>query len=1570
MGGGGEQTVGYQYYLGIHAVCTMGPVDKVVALKVGGKLAWQGGTAGGSIVINQPNLFGGDSSEGGVSGTIDFLNGGPDQGVNDYLASKLNDLVPAFRGVSSFVFRQCYLGNNPYLKPWSFVMQRIFTRQDGIEQWYSAKAAIPCGTSISIGGSVEVDVPITGMSNTQAPSSTSVTINANNLSGLTATSTVVITKPVGLTYQAWSAWPTDDSMAGGGPPVPGQTWANHFNVSAGGNDSFFFFADNPNLYPTAQAAEAGVQSFLPVSFTGFDSYTFFIWDPAPADDRGGLSIVATVTETILDMNPAHILRECLTDPDWGMGYNEADIDDTTFMAAADTLFSEGMGMSLLWDSQTELGDFITTILNHIDATIYVDRTSGKFVLKLIRNDYVVADLIELTEDDIDQVQDFKRAQFGELTTSVTVQYWDSLTNTQGSVVVQDIALEAMQQAVVNTTLQYTGFTNSVIATKVAQRDLRTLSSQIATCTLYTSRKAKDLQVGDVFLMTWPDYELTKVPMRITGMAYGDGKTNRIRLTVTEDIFSVDANTFVAVRTPPVWADPNGPPVAPTLHKAFEMPYLELVQQQTQNTVDSTLATDPLMGIVGVACGRPSQGSINAEINSDAGSGYTDVGTADFCPTAKLAIDIDRMIVTFSINNADELDLVPLGSWCQIDDEIMDIVALSDTSITVKRGCLDTLPALHSTGAVLYFWDKFPSADPTQYDAGETINIKLTPKTGSGTLDLTKAPVDTVTLANRAIRPYPPGNLKINGTYFPPQVEGDLVLTWAHRDRTQQTGGSLLGFTDASVGPETGTTYTLKVYNGSNALVRTVSGINDVTTTYTGAMETADGGPFSAFRFTLAAERDGYESWQIYDVSLTRPAPIPTVGVFLPSENPTAEDAHIILWNNGYFVVAIEGTVDGNDCLGFYRISDSGTTPEYVGTTFDHRFDGVTPNPGYIPATFASLQAMNQNVHDGLLPMSAGGVDTKYSIFYARESGTDPTDRFMFSGDNSDGAFDSVNTPNAINADLLAMVRTAAGITWALASGTTSGAPYQLWKSTDGSVWSSQGAVTGLSTSGASIIGRKMFELAGGALFIHDSFFYKNADATGLNWTIYPLLATGTTVAYSVTDVAYDGTALLAAAQVVPALAYDTHVSADTPSSWLKALGSSVTDKSDGTRIIRTAPNGVGITGWGLDFPAGLAFNQDWNQSGALLLSPPATCPAGVGGTYLEPRTNTNSAINVLQGTTDFTIEAWIGFHSTVPNSNSEVVLFSSCKGGNPQFQNVLLTFTTTTNVLRLRTIRQTGANTYANDVDISANVGFNIFSIAATHIVATRGAGGRASLYVNGASVASVASGPITDLTATGSTALGSVWGNTNSRINCTTGAATTDAAMAIDAACLYTHELTAARVLDHYNAAQADGLTRNRLYTSADGQTWTQVRDVGLGADLAPGFAFSLKWEHVISFGTGFAVYGRDPFSGSFPYVLLSTDHGATWSATTQVVTDDPTNNAWVQQVLSHGSRVFATITDRVVNTVRTPNFAYSNDAINFTTIDGSTFPAGSVGIDLIVLDDTGEPRIAETGELRITEG
>ncbi|RQP09210.1 MAG: VWA domain-containing protein, partial [Microbacteriaceae bacterium] len=140
-----------------------GPVDRLQRIDVDDRTAWAGFNQGGRININNPNLFGGESREGGVSGPVDIMMGETGQGKNDYLVSRLGAQVPSFRGVVSAILRQCYLGMNPYLKPWSFRVQRVLKRGGGQSQWYPTKA--PIGTvsraalyfALDLSGSMNTD---------------------------------------------------------------------------------------------------------------------------------------------------------------------------------------------------------------------------------------------------------------------------------------------------------------------------------------------------------------------------------------------------------------------------------------------------------------------------------------------------------------------------------------------------------------------------------------------------------------------------------------------------------------------------------------------------------------------------------------------------------------------------------------------------------------------------------------------------------------------------------------------------------------------------------------------------------------------------------------------------------------------------------------------------------------------------------------------------------------------------------------------------------------------------------------------------------------------------------------------------------------------------------------------------------------------------------------------------------------------------------------------------------------------------------------------------------------------
>lgn len=831
-------TVGYKYYVGMHMVLTHGPVDKLLRVQVDERTAWQGEQSGSAqISINNADLFGGESREGGISGLMDFETGPSTQTPNSYLVSKIGAYVPGFRGVVGVVLRQMYMGLNPYLKKWSFRLSRVHTRQKGIAQWYDAKAEIKFNDTISTqlgpttGGWRYKQIALGDNTDYSSPSYDDSAWSIG---------TMPFASAPGQPYAA----------ANGFPATMGTYWAldtaiwlrNKFTVTTNSQIGLEIFIDNfadvwvngVKLVDSVNTTQSKASFVIPASvlIVGENTIVMRGRDDGPqgsGDYAYAAFKLAQIGLPQYDMNPAHIIRECLTDPDWGMGYQDADIDDASFIAAADRLYDEEMGMSLIWDTQTSIEEFIKVIVKHIDAALYVERTTGKFVLKLIRNDYDVNSLITLNESNIDKISDFTRPSFGELTNSVTVTYWDAETGEDSTLTVQDIALAQMQQCTINTSVQYPGFTNSTIATRVAQRDLKTLSTPLATCTIYANRDAASLNIGKCFKLSWDDYEVSDLVMRVTGIAYGDGKTNRVRLQCVQDIFALPDNAFVQP-APPAWIDPTSSPIPVVARKVFEIPYLELVQTVGQSDIDSTLAATPEVGYVGAAAVRTA-GAISARMFDDLGSGYNEIGNLDFSPGATLDGDISETATTFAIKDGFDLDQVQLNTWVELDSEIMAVTAISATSITVKRGCLDTTPKKHLSGAYLVFWDNYAQGDNTELVSSEIAKVKICTVTGGGQLTLAEAPEDTVTIVGRAARPYPPANVKVNTAYFPAFIKGaDLALTWVHRDRKQQTA-SLVGFTEASIGPESGVTYTLKLYGETNALEKTYTGISGLSQTW-------------------------------------------------------------------------------------------------------------------------------------------------------------------------------------------------------------------------------------------------------------------------------------------------------------------------------------------------------------------------------------------------------------------------------------------------------------------------------------------------------------------------------------------------------------------------------------------------------------------------------------------------------------------------------------------------------------------------------------------------------------------
>lgn len=830
MGGSSKQTVGYKYFIGMHQVLCHGPIDSITRATVDDRLAWSGLNTGGiiSLPAGSADLFGGTSREGGVSGDIDIAMGGPTQTANAYLQANMSPDTPGFRGVVSAIFKQCYLGNNPYLKPWRFRASRIHTRQSGgLTQWYDAKSEIGSPAVLPPGSSWRYLVTTAGdtADYSAAGFNDSGWSVANTPFGDRATQTP--TPPEGFL----AAIPNIISNTS-------KLWLRNtftFTGNATGNERVVVYVDD--VYDVwLNGTLIGSGTTVGPDFLRFISIPSFLLQQGTNQitmrvSNLGLAMYADLKVELnssRDMNPIHIIRECLTDPDWGMGYLDADVDDTSFQAAADTLFNEGLGMSLVWDQQIKIGEFIDEVVRHIDAALYVSRSTGKYTIKLIRKDYSQPSLLLLDENNIVKIADPVRVLASELVNTVTATYWNSVTGKDSSVTVSDSAMVQMQGGMISATVAVGGFTNARNATIAAQRELRALSSSRLSCTIYADEVARTLNIGDAFRLSWAKWNIVDVVMRVAMISYGDGKNTQVRIVCTEDVFATNTVQVVSTENSG-WVNPGAVPVPATQQRAIEAPYLELVQQQGQGNIDSALLARPEAGYAMAIAGRPGS-AINARLGSDDGSGYADVGTLDFCPTGVLAANITKMQTSFTLNNVIGKGDIVIGTHFQIDNELLRIDSIDGSNVvTVGRGCLDTVPEPHLAGAVAYFWDLLSGSDPEEYVLGETINLKVLPISGGGQLALSAATALPVTMQQRAYRPYPPGNFRQNGSnYTITSVSGSVTLTWVHRDRKQQTSGTIVDHTAGSIGPEAGTTYRVRCYIDNVLQLDTeISGLSQV-----------------------------------------------------------------------------------------------------------------------------------------------------------------------------------------------------------------------------------------------------------------------------------------------------------------------------------------------------------------------------------------------------------------------------------------------------------------------------------------------------------------------------------------------------------------------------------------------------------------------------------------------------------------------------------------------------------------------------------------------------------------------
>lgn len=890
MGGKNKsQTVGYWYKVLYHAGLGAGPFDAFLEFRGGDKPAWQGElTSSGTISIKAPNLWGGEKDQGGIVGDVDVMFGEATQVPSEYLLANLGVQVPAWRGLATLVFKGGKYGAmNPYPQKASYKICKIKKGWDNDSCWYPEKADVPvlagayASRTYTDFSGFDTNAPTKFQAGSAGIANT--TINAENtdywrtdLPGFQVSAlytkftlnTASRGDPLGIAltdadgvhlvsfiprsedvYDSTQApyinyWAAAEAIA-----VPalgiGVEYSFEVHLDREANSITYWLREGTTQLATGTAVlPPGVVAYL--AFVRSSNAN----PPDISVATYSLAMVSGFTNSGA-MNPAHVLYYARTNSDIGRS-PIASMNDASYRAAADTLFAEGFGICTSYDPGAEsLEEFEQRIGKLIGGSVNLSLLDGQYYLDLARGDYVLDDLPVLTDDDILEFSEQPSVMDGAVN-SVSVKYFDP--QRKEAIITSPVQALALVEefGTIHQGSEYPEIPTGALAARVAERDLRAYVTPTRALELTTTRKPYTWRPNTYFRLQAPKRGIADMVCILGGKESGTLRSGAMRINAAQDIYSLPLSSFVEVE-PGVDTRPPQTPVPVTLQHAFEVPYIEVVQRLSR--ADLAALPGDVGYLMAVAADPATSRDYTIRV-ATAGGAYTDVGLGEWCPTALVVEEADFLSLDFTLSDGKGLEQVTVGSGAFWGSELVRVDAINPATgvIRLGRACGDTVPVRHAAGTRIWFYADAVAADTTEYSSGEEISVKLLTNTGSQQLAEPLATPMSVVFDQRQLRPYAPGGFTINGAPYPASAFGPISIGAAHRDRVLQAD-QLVDTTATDIGPEPGTTYTVRFY-ADGVLEYTAVGITTFPAIYSPIGD-------CLLRIELEAVRDGLTSWQAH-----------------------------------------------------------------------------------------------------------------------------------------------------------------------------------------------------------------------------------------------------------------------------------------------------------------------------------------------------------------------------------------------------------------------------------------------------------------------------------------------------------------------------------------------------------------------------------------------------------------------------------------------------------------------------------------------------------------------------------
>lgn len=859
MGSPKPVDVGTWYFVAYHHGLSLGPIDAFLEWRVGPKMAWAGElTASGAIAVNQPHLLGGEKDQGGVDGTLRVMFGEAGQVANSYLVSTFGDQVATWRGFATVVWEGGKYGaNNPYPQKPSYKIRKTIAGWDDGICWYPEKAEISVGTYRAADNPwryLVVDKD-----------------DVTDRSGLAFDDSVwAIGKPPFASH-AWE-FPGDYGFATEPAtvvPVAKKVWMRTILVLAKVPETMRFqaFVDNDcKLYVngtlvTTVGANNGAYYDVPIATDAFQEGENLIavegWDRHVSEYPSNFFWFdwrITMSLETKAMNPAHVLYFLRTSRERGRE-PIANMADANLRAAADWFHGEGFGLcGTRKAASVSPAEYEERICRIAGCSFSRSVEDGKFYIDIANGVYDLESLPILTDDD---VLSFKETPtvLDNAVNSVSVRYFDPVKKQSITTPpVRALALIATFGEI-HQTYDFPEVPNADLANRIALRELLASITPTRRFELDCTDAPASWRRFQYFRAQLPKRGIADMVCTVGGLQHGQLRSGGVRLAAIQDVYSVP-NTAYAQPEPGVDTRPGGTPAAIVLQRVVEAPYVEVCGRLQRAELDA-LPDD--VGFLMAVAVDPADSRDFTLFTAPAGGEYAEAGVGAFCPTATVNEAAAKADLAFTLGDGKDLAAVAVGAPALWDGELcrVDAIDVGAGTITLGRGCADTVPREHTAGSRLYFYGDAAANSATEFSDGEIVDAKLLTNTGSQQLAIAAATPLQLTFDQRQVRPYPPAKVRIAAAAWPAAVAGEFEVTWAHRDRLQQAD-QLVDTELASIGPEASVRYALQLFDDATDVLLVEK--LDIA----GATATVNLAASGSVRLVLYAISDSAESWQRHE----------------------------------------------------------------------------------------------------------------------------------------------------------------------------------------------------------------------------------------------------------------------------------------------------------------------------------------------------------------------------------------------------------------------------------------------------------------------------------------------------------------------------------------------------------------------------------------------------------------------------------------------------------------------------------------------------------------------------------